>query len=362
MTKTRISMFRLGMVWCVLFLGWVGVACSPKEVPKGPCKTAVDCAGSTICDNGKCVYPKRETPAQEKQTEVKSESSQEVVVGPDSGKESVDASESTPEVHVETVKETPRETGQVCKTGDTKPCYTGPKGTKGKGECRAGKQKCVGGFWDTACVGEVLPSREECNGKDDNCNEKTDESFPQDGDACKLAGKKGPCAKGTYICQADKLVCNVTYKSKPEDCSNKIDDDCDGKIDGPPCKCNPKETRECFSGAPKEATEGECRKGRQTCDAKGQWGACLGEKLPQTETCNGKDDDCDGKVDESFPEKGKSCTDTTKKGICKQGSYTACKGGTLVCTSQVQPAPKEICGNGKDDNCNGDADENPPCQ
>jgi hypothetical protein len=34
--------------------------------------------------------------------------------------------------------------------------------------------------------------------------------------------------------------------------------------------------------------------------ADGTWGECVGEVLPQTETCNGLDDDCDGDVDNGF--------------------------------------------------------------
>jgi hypothetical protein len=33
-----------------------------------------------------------------------------------------------------------------------------------------------------------------------------------------------------------------------------------------------------------------------------------------TEVCDGKDNDCDGQVDETFPEKGTSCLDSTKQG------------------------------------------------
>jgi hypothetical protein len=43
---------------------------------------------------------------------------------------------------------------------------------------------------------------------------------------------------------------------------------------------------------------GECTAGERTCMG-GQWGPCIGGTLPVNEICdNGKDDDCDGIADE----------------------------------------------------------------
>ena len=43
---------------------------------------------------------------------------------------------------------------------------------------------------------------------------------------------------------------------------------------------------------------GECRAGERTCIG-GQWGPCVGGNPPANEICdNGKDDDCDGVADE----------------------------------------------------------------
>ncbi len=81
------------------------------------------------------------------------------------------------------------------------------------------------------------------------------------------------------------------------------------------------------------------------------------------ETCNGLDDDCDGKIDEDFPQKGMACND---------GELGACLGtGTLVCngagsglecniTNQGATPVPEVC-NGADDNCNGAIDEGINC-
>ena len=81
------------------------------------------------------------------------------------------------------------------------------------------------------------------------------------------------------------------------------------------------------------------------------------------ETCNDLDDDCDGKIDEDFPQKGAACDD---------GQLGACLGtGTLGCTASgaglqcniTMPGAtpmSEVC-NGLDDNCNGAIDEGISC-
>jgi hypothetical protein len=83
------------------------------------------------------------------------------------------------------------------------------------------------------------------------------------------------------------------------------------------------------------------------------------------EKCNGKDDDCDGLIDEDFPETqpptgpGLSCDDG-QQGVCKGTGHFICKadGSGSYCNIDMSGAAqgKEVC-NGKDDNCNGYVDE-----
>jgi hypothetical protein len=81
------------------------------------------------------------------------------------------------------------------------------------------------------------------------------------------------------------------------------------------------------------------------------------------ETCNDLDDDCDGRIDEDFPQKGM---------VCDDGELGACLGtGTLVCNGTgsglecnitnpgATPQPEQC--NGADDNCNGAIDEGINC-
>lgn len=79
-----------------------------------------------------------------------------------------------------------------------------------------------------------------------------------------------------------------------------------------------------------------------------------GGSRTSTETCDGKDNDCNGSVDDNFQEKGKACSVPQKQGLCTDGTYTACTQGKLECTG---PKPvDEVC-NGKDDDCNGQIDD-----
>lgn len=89
-----------------------------------------------------------------------------------------------------------------------------------------------------------------------------------------------------------------------------------------------------------------CRGGEIVCD----------QVTPQgSETCNSLDDDCDGDVDETFPEQGSTCTVSGQQGICAVGTRV-CVGGSLLCPQTVFPEAQETC-NQKDDDCDGATDE-----
>ncbi len=105
-----------------------------------------------------------------------------------------------------TTPRTPRPAA-TCQNGATQPCYSGASGTKNRGICKAGTRTCNHGKFG-ACLGQVLPKEETCNGLDDDCNGKVDETFAKQGKSC--TSKIGECSvAGMYKCSTKqkKAVC-----------------------------------------------------------------------------------------------------------------------------------------------------------
>jgi hypothetical protein len=94
-----------------------------------------------------------------------------------------------------------------------------------------------------------------------------------------------------------------------------------------------------------ECGVGECKVIQKNC-VDGAPKTCT-PKPKGTEVCNGKDDDCDGTVDNGFP------STTCGVGECKV-TVSACSGG-MVGTCTPKPSSTEVC-NGKDDDCDGTVD------
>lgn len=76
------------------------------------------------------------------------------------------------------------------------------------------------------------------------------------------------------------------------------------------------------------------------------------------EVCNGLDDDCNGNTDDT-PQIGQACAVPGKLGVCAEG-VRACVSGVDRCTQVNSPAPLDTC-NAKDDDCDGTTDEKPDC-
>lgn len=156
------------------------------------------------------------------------------------------------------------------------------------------------------------------------------------------------------------------------------------------CNCTPGTTRLCSLN-----NIGACGVGSETCVG-GSWSGC---PSPSTETCNQRDDDCNGIVDDvgggnsvettscgcyggaspasetfdgidnncnGFIDDGCVCNESETEvcgsniGACIQGTRTCtnCKWGS--CEGQIGPF-KEVCGNGMDDDCDGQTDEMADC-
>ena len=85
------------------------------------------------------------------------------------------------------------------------------------------------------------------------------------------------------------------YPDNDEACDS-VDNDCDGVSDEDPDNPGQPLRVSCYEGPPDTLGVGSCSGGLQTCSG-GVYGPCLGQVVPQTEICNGMDDDCDAEQD-----------------------------------------------------------------
>ncbi len=209
--------------------------------------------------------------------------------------------------------------------------------TGADGPCATGRLTCADGA--LICAGLVQPGAETCDGSDEDCDGAVDEGDPGAGDACDPEGVEGVCATGTTACEGGAIAC-VAGDPGAEVCDGE-DDDCDGATD----EAVP--VRACVTGRP-----GVCAGGTTTCI--GGVAGCAPDRAAGPEACNGLDDDCDGRTDEGLS--GAAC-DTGAEGICAAGA-TSCTGGVLRCVP-ASAARAERC-DGLDDDCDGLTDEGGP--
>ncbi len=215
------------------------------------------------------------------------------------------------------------------------------------GDCAPGRTVCEAE--NTTCAPIAPLGDELCNGIDDDCDGTLDEGYETLGEACDLGGV-GDCAgRGSWVCSADgtQLLCRGDDEAMVERC-NGLDDDCDGRID----ETWPTVGDECADGV------GRCAaRGRVRCSEDGAEAACdVAAGQPVDEACNGLDDDCDGTTDEGFGDVGQPCA--AGEGACRVEGTVRCADDaqTTFCSATPMAPGVEDC-NGLDDDCDGAVDE-----
>ncbi|MEE2755303.1 MAG: putative metal-binding motif-containing protein [Myxococcota bacterium] len=203
------------------------------------------------------------------------------------------------------------------------------------GVCRTGVERCVGGR--LICEGQVSGSNERCDEDDNDCDGSVDEDFDRLGQDCTVG--QGACRRrGNWVCRdnGNNTVCSATAGSPSQEICDGRDNDCDGRTDE-------SLRRDC------DPVGGQCAAGVSTC-RNGRWGNCAGRQEPGNELCNDRDDDCDGRVDEDLV---RECGQD--EGECTAGEQRCQNGRFGQCMGVIEPT-EESC-DGRDNDCDGRADE-----
>ncbi len=207
----------------------------------------------------------------------------------------------------------------------------GPAGLDA-GRADAGRDAGFDAGWDAgvdsaapipdACV----PMSETCDDFDQDCDGIIDDELTR---TCTTS-----CGTGTDTCILGSWYCNVREPST-ELCDG-LDNDCDGAADFI--------VRPCSTA---------CGAGTESCAA-GVWSPCS-VREPSPETCDGDDDDCNGLVDDGLM---RSCNVTTM--TCGTVTGTQSCAGGMYGPCVLPPFPAETC-NGRDDDCDGTIDDAAGC-
>ena len=219
----------------------------------------------------------------------------------------------------------------------------------GKSGCADGQEFCGG----------IPPSAETCDGKDNNCDGQTDEEgasgctiyyADSDGDGygalpgfCRCQKPMGYVTNAWDCADLD----SSSFPNAAEICDG-LDNSCDGKVDE---TCDHDGDGYCWPPPLASGPQLPCKFAVPDCDD------VQAAIYPNAyELCDGLDNDCDGTVDEGC--------DLDGDGFCNSmptaySDLDVCKSPTIDCNdldADIHPGHVEVC-NAVDDDCDGTEDE-----
>ncbi|WP_231511847.1 putative metal-binding motif-containing protein [Chondromyces apiculatus] len=236
-------------------------------------------------------------------------------------------------------------------------CDTGQQGI-----CALGAGVCQEGI--LVCVRSHQPSPESCDGLDNDCDGVVDEDNPGGTVSCALTGEVGACAEGVTYCTHGEIECAPLYLPGPETCDG-MDNDCNGVVD--------EGVKSTFYRDADGDSYGNPALPAQACSAPAGYVAnandCndsnAGIKPGATEICDGVDNNCaNGTNDEvrntyyrDADGDGYGVASPTTHACSKPAGYAQQAGDCNDNNSSVYPNRAEVCGDGTDNNCNGQNNE-----